>query len=79
MNVLNVHRFITSIESMLSKDIEDNKAIGKYGCDAILKKLDGDGQVRILTHCNTGSLATAGYGTALGVIRSLHGSKRLGM
>ncbi len=30
-----------------------------------------DGQVRILTHCNTGDLATGGYGTALGVVRSL--------
>lgn len=63
---------------MLSKDIEDNKAIGKYGCEAILQKIDGEGLVRVLTHCNTGSLATAGYGTALGVIRSLHESKRLG-
>lgn len=63
---------------MLAKDIEDNKAIGKFGSEAILSRLEGDGQVRILTHCNTGSLATAGYGTALGVIRSLHGSKRLG-
>ncbi|XP_059056744.1 methylthioribose-1-phosphate isomerase [Achroia grisella] len=70
-------RFISSIESMLAKDIEDNKAIGNYGCEAILSNLEGDGQVRILTHCNTGSLATAGYGTALGVIRSLHASKRL--
>lgn len=72
------YRFISSIEGMLTKDIEDNKAIGRYGCETILKQLDGDGQVRILTHCNTGSLATAGYGTALGVIRSLHESKRLG-
>ena len=63
---------------MLSKDIEDNKAIGRYGCEAILKTLEGDGPVRILTHCNTGSLATAGYGTALGVIRSLRETKRLG-
>ncbi|KAG7307888.1 Methylthioribose-1-phosphate isomerase [Plutella xylostella] len=70
-------RFISSIEGMLTKDIEDNKAIGRYGCETILKQLDGDGQVRVLTHCNTGSLATAGYGTALGVIRSLHESKRL--
>lgn len=30
------------------------------------------GKLRVLTHCNTGSLATAGYGTALGVIRSLN-------
>lgn len=63
---------------MLTKDIEDNKAIGRYGCEAILKSLSGDGSVRVLTHCNTGSLATAGYGTALGVIRSLSESKRLG-
>ncbi|KAJ2951943.1 hypothetical protein O0L34_g4197 [Tuta absoluta] len=70
-------RFITSIEGMLTKDIEDNKAIGKFGCEAILNKLEGDGQVRLLTHCNTGSLATAGYGTALGVIRALHQTKRL--
>ncbi|XP_030586283.1 methylthioribose-1-phosphate isomerase isoform X2 [Archocentrus centrarchus] len=33
--------------------------------------------VTILTHCNTGSLATAGYGTALGVVRSLHTLGRL--
>lgn len=33
--------------------------------------------VRVMTHCNTGSLATAGYGTALGVIRSLQAAGRL--
>ena len=31
----------------------------------------------VLTHCNTGSLATAGYGTALGAIRALHSLGRL--
>ena len=35
------------------------------------------GRVRMLTHCNTGDLATGGYGTALGVIRSLWKSKKL--
>lgn len=63
---------------MLKKDIEDNKAIGKFGCEEIIKGLDSDSHVRVLTHCNTGSLATAGYGTALGVIRSLHAAKKLG-
>lgn len=63
---------------MLGKDIEDNKAIGKNGADDILSKIPGDCFVRVLTHCNTGSLATAGYGTALGVIRTLHSFKRLG-
>lgn len=40
-------------------------AIGEYGADLI----QGDEPV-VLTHCNAGALATAGYGTALGVIRS---------
>ena len=34
--------------------------------------------VKVLTHCNTGSLATAGYGTALGVIRSINALGRSG-
>jgi len=34
-------------------------------------------QVKVLTHCNTGSLATARYGTALGVIRYLHAQGKL--
>jgi len=37
---------------------------------------DGE-KVSVLTHCNTGSLATAGFGTALGVVRSLHSKQRL--
>lgn len=69
---------MNTIEDMLGKDIADNKAIGQNGAKEILSKVSGDSPVRILTHCNTGSLATAGYGTALGVIRSLHEMKRLG-
>ena len=46
------------------EDIEVNKKIGKNGA-----KLLKDGDV-VLTHCNAGALATVGYGTALGVIRS---------
>ncbi|KZC09440.1 PREDICTED: methylthioribose-1-phosphate isomerase [Dufourea novaeangliae] len=65
-------RFFKAIEAMLEKDIADNKAIGDFGAQEILKHASGDNSVRVLTHCNTGSLATAGYGTALGVIRSLH-------
>lgn len=63
---------------MLDKDIADNMAIGSHGASVILSNVHGDGPVRILTHCNTGSLATAGYGTALGIIRTLHSRKRLG-
>lgn len=39
---------------------------------------NNNNKVKILTHCNTGSLATAGYGTALGVIRALHEMRKLG-
>ena len=46
------------------EDIAINKSIGKHGQELIK---DGD---TILTHCNAGALATAGYGTALGVIRA---------
>jgi methylthioribose-1-phosphate isomerase len=45
---------------MLQKDINDNRAIGRYGAAAILSTVKGDGPIRVLTHCNTGSLATAG-------------------
>lgn len=49
---------------ILTEDIEANRAMGKYGSQFIKT---GD---TILTHCNAGALATAGYGTALGVIRA---------
>lgn len=45
-------------------DIEANRRIGAYGATLLQ---DGD---RVLTHCNAGALATAGYGTAIGVIHS---------
>lgn len=44
----------------MQKDIADNKAIGTHGAAAILAHIQGDSPVRVLTHCNTGSLATAG-------------------
>ena len=47
------------------EDIATNRKIGRWG-----KHLVEDGQA-ILTHCNAGALATAGYGTALGIIRAV--------
>lgn len=70
--------FVEAIVSMLDKDIADNKSIGKFGAEAILSSLQSESKtVKVLTHCNTGSLATAGYGTALGVVRRLHETSRL--
>jgi S-methyl-5-thioribose-1-phosphate isomerase len=51
-------------EAMFREDVEANKRIGQFGA-ALLGN-----SVTILTHCNAGALATAGYGTALGVIRA---------
>jgi len=53
-------------EKILLEDININKSIGRNGQKLIPKK------ARVLTHCNAGSLATGGYGTALGVIRAAH-------
>ncbi|ENN76653.1 methylthioribose-1-phosphate isomerase [Dendroctonus ponderosae] len=72
-----IHKFLLKIQHLLEKDITDNQSIGDNGAKEILSRVSGDSQVRVVTHCNTGSLATAGYGTALGVIRSLHAMKRL--
>jgi methylthioribose-1-phosphate isomerase len=50
--------------TMHREDIDSNRAMGRLGQELIPEN------ARILTHCNAGALATAGYGTALGVIRA---------
>lgn len=70
--------FVKAAEQMLEKDIADNKAIGDFGAEEIIRTAGGKENLNILTHCNTGSLATAGHGTALGIVRSLHSRKRIG-
>ncbi|MFA1544282.1 S-methyl-5-thioribose-1-phosphate isomerase [Actinomadura monticuli] len=63
-------------QAMLEEDVRGNRAIGAFGADWILGRL-GDRPLRVLTHCNAGALATAGWGTALGVVRELHGRGRV--
>lgn len=55
----------------LENGIQLNRTLGNFGAEALLEGKDRNQGITILTHCNTGSLATVGYGTALGVIRSL--------
>ncbi len=55
---------LTLAHEICAEDVRINRAMGDFGA-ALLK--DG---ARVLTHCNAGALATAGHGTALGVIRS---------
>ncbi len=49
---------------MHREDVEANRQLGRFGQELI------PAQASVLTHCNAGALATAGYGTALGVIRA---------
>jgi methylthioribose-1-phosphate isomerase len=49
---------------LLEEDIEANRALGRHGAELV------PAEATVLTHCNAGALATAGYGTALGVIRA---------
>ncbi|HSY12397.1 MAG TPA: S-methyl-5-thioribose-1-phosphate isomerase [Verrucomicrobiae bacterium] len=55
---------VTEAKRMHAEDIASNQAMGQHG--AVLLPSSGG----VLTHCNAGALATAGYGTALGVIRA---------
>ena len=51
-------------EAIYAEDLAANHEIGRLGAELIRER------ARVMTHCNTGALATAGYGTALGIIRS---------
>ncbi|ABB14197.1 S-methyl-5-thioribose-1-phosphate isomerase [Carboxydothermus hydrogenoformans] len=55
---------LNEANSIFYEDIELNKKIGAYGLEVVPENAS------ILTHCNAGALATAGYGTALGVVRA---------
>lgn len=65
-----IEAVVNYAEMMLARDVADNEAIGAFGADALLNSREG-GNIRMMTICNTGSLATAGFGTALGVAREL--------
>ena len=60
--------------AIASEDLKTCRAIGEHGLSILPAKPQ---QLCLLTHCNAGALATAGYGTALGVVRSAWTSGRL--
>ena len=61
-------RLVAEAQAVYAEDIAINKSIGAHGGPLV-----PDGKT-VLTHCNAGALATAGYGTALGVIRNAYAS-----
>lgn len=66
---------LETAKTINQEDIQTCQAIGDKGLEVLPPSPQ---KLRILTHCNAGALATAGYGTALGVIRSAWKAERLG-
>ena len=63
---------VAEAERIHAEDVEANMRMGRHGAELLGAK------ATVLTHCNAGALATAGYGTALGVIRAaIEGGKRV--
>jgi methylthioribose-1-phosphate isomerase len=55
---------VAEANSIFAEDVAANRRMGTFGAELI------PDNARVLTHCNAGALATAGHGTALGVLRS---------
>ncbi|KAJ4394506.1 S-methyl-5-thioribose-1-phosphate isomerase [Gnomoniopsis smithogilvyi] len=74
-----IDTFIVTAEAILSKDLHTNLSIGEHGANWLAQQHSASpsAPISVLTHCNTGSLATSGHGTALGIIRTLHSNSLL--
>ncbi|KAK4136314.1 putative translation initiation factor [Trichocladium antarcticum] len=74
-----LNSYIEAAETILAKDLENNTLIGSFGAAWLQQQYGAtpSRQLSVLTHCNTGSLATSGHGTALGIIRTLHAQSLL--
>jgi methylthioribose-1-phosphate isomerase len=59
-------RLLSAADAMARDDVEANRRIGRHGADLL------SAGASVLTYCNTGMLATGGYGTAFGVLRAAH-------
>ena len=65
---------LKTAQTINAEDLQTCQAIGDRGLATLPATPE---KLRIMTHCNAGALATAGYGTALGVVRSAWASQRL--
>ncbi|MGM0559169.1 MAG: S-methyl-5-thioribose-1-phosphate isomerase [Myxococcota bacterium] len=66
-----VERLFDEAAAIFEEDRENNLRMGEFGAELLPE------HAQVLTHCNTGGLATGGYGTALGIIRAGHASGRI--
>jgi methylthioribose-1-phosphate isomerase len=62
---------LAEAQAMLADDAQVNRVCATHAADLVLQ-LCPDRPLRVLTHCNTGRLATTAFGTALGALRVLH-------
>jgi methylthioribose-1-phosphate isomerase len=62
---------LTESDAIMVEDEAANRELSRLGADWILANVTHR-PVRVLTHCNTGFLATTAWGTALGIVRELH-------
>lgn len=62
---------LAEADAVMVEDEAANRELSRLGADWILART-GRAKVRVLTHCNTGFLATTAWGTALGIVRELH-------
>ncbi len=67
---------LAAARAVVAEDVEACRAIGDRGA-GLLAELCGPGPLRLHTHCNAGALACVEWGTALGVVRSLHAVGRV--
>ncbi len=67
-------QLLQTAKAIASEDLQTCQAIGEHGLSILPPEPE---QLCLLTHCNAGALATAGYGTALGVVRSAWSAGRL--
>lgn len=64
---------------VMAEDEAANRALSAHGADWIRARVPGSDPIRVLTHCNTGALATTAWGTALGIVRELRDRGQLGL
>jgi methylthioribose-1-phosphate isomerase len=70
--MLRASDYAEEAQRIFDEDVAANRRIGRFGAELLGAK------ATVLTHCNAGALATAGYGTALGVIRAaIESGKRI--
>jgi methylthioribose-1-phosphate isomerase len=67
---------LAAAKQVAADDEAANRELSRLGADWILARVGKD-KVRILTHCNTGALATTAWGTAYGIIHELHDRGRV--